>query len=203
MIRRDHRAFFLWCACALVLMLPPWWIWGADLVAALLMPLVRLVFGLFSLPGLSKGDAGWVAATGLPLADGSGQLLWPINRDVLRRLLLGFPLFIAFMTAPPRPASPLRSWAIGLTTLALLFALSLTASVWGELVAVLNPERAAKDLATSVQVAAPPMGTAAVQAAVLGRYVSMSVLPLIAAILLWGVLNPRGRQALAPSFEQT
>ena len=41
---------------------------------------------------------------------------------------------------------------------------------------------------------------AAAQVALLGRYIAMSVLPLLSAILLWALLNPRGRKALAPTI---
>ena len=104
----DRRRFGLWVLVALIVLLPPWWVWGADLVAAGLKPLAGLTLRLFGLPGaIAVTDSGWSVATGLPLANGSGDTLnYPVSQEVLRRLLLGAPLFAAFMIAPPRSNCP-------------------------------------------------------------------------------------------------
>jgi hypothetical protein len=62
-----RRRFGLWSLGMFVLLLPPWWLWGADLAAAALRPLAGLVFGLFGLTGevSAAPGGGWVVGTGL------------------------------------------------------------------------------------------------------------------------------------------
>ncbi len=200
----DRRRFGLWVLAALIVLLPPWWLWGADLAAAGLKPLAALTLGLFGLPGgVAEVEGGWRVATGLPLADGSGNTLaYPVSQELLRRLLLGVPLFAAFMIAPPRAPRPWRAAAIGAVVLALLFVLSMTAFVWGELAPLLNPALAPADAPSAGGLAAPPLSPLAAQVALIGRYLAMSVAPLIVAVVLWAVLNPLGRAALLGSLEE-
>ena len=55
-----RRRFGVWAGLALVVLLPLWWMWGADVVAGLLRPVVGLVLRLFGLTGridvLEGGD---------------------------------------------------------------------------------------------------------------------------------------------------
>lgn len=197
LVSADHRRFALWCAVVLLVSLPPWWLWGADAAAIALAPVTRGVMMLFGLKGLSVVDGDWLVRTGL-LTDGGGELMFPVARDTVRRLLLGAPLFFAFMIAPPRAPRPWRAAVIGLAILTLVFALSVTAYVWGELAQLLNPGLAPAGQATAIRLVAAPLHPAAAQVALIGRYVSMSVLPLLTAVLLWAGLNPAGRKALAP-----
>ncbi len=200
----DRRRFGLWVLAALIVLLPPWWLWGADLAAAALKPLAALTLAMFGLPGgVTATEGGWGVATGLPLADGSGAtLVYPVSHEILRRLLLGVPLFAAFMIAPPRSLRPWRAVAIGTVVLALLFVLSLTAFVWGQIAPLLNPALAPAEAPSAGGLAAPPLSPIAAQVALIGRYLAMSVAPLIVAVVLWAVLNPRGRAALLGSLEE-
>lgn len=197
----ERRRFGLWALGALIVILPLWWFWGADLAAALLRVPAGLVLRLFGLSGeiTAASGGGWLVGTRLPTA-GGGLYDFPVAPEVIRRLLLGVPLFVAFMIAPPRPPRPVRAAVIGVLVLALLFGLSLTAFVWGELAPMLNPQLA-PSRPIVVQLAAPPLGGAAAQTALIARYLAMSVAPLIAAIVLWAFLNPPGRQALLGALE--
>lgn len=202
----DRRRFGSWVLAALILLLPPWWLWGADLAAWALRPLAGLTLRLFGMPGEIGLDAagGWRVATGLSLADGSGTMLrYPVSTEVLRRLLLGVPLFAAFMIAPPRSDRPWRAALIGVAVLAVLFVLSLTAFLWGQIAPILNPDLAPEGAAATVRLAAPPLHPVAAQIALIGRYLAMSVAPLIVAVVLWAVLNPRGREALLGGLGET
>jgi len=201
----DRRRFGLWVLAALIVLLPPWWLWGADLAAAGLKPLAGLTLRLFGLPGgIADMESGWGVATGLPLADGSGATLtYPVSHEILRRLLLGVPLFAAFMIAPPRSSRPWRAVAIGTIVLALLFVLSLTAFVWGQVAPLLNPDLAPAGAPSAGGLAAPPLSPIAAQVALIGRYLAMSVAPLIVAVVLWAVLNTRGREALLGALDET
>lgn len=193
----DRRRFGVWVGLALVVILPIWWFGGADILIAGLKPVAALVLDLFGLSGgvLAATDRGWIVSTGLPLADGSGTLDYTVSKEVLRRLMLGVPLFVAFMIAPPRAERPMRGFLIGVGVLVLLFLLSLTAFLWGEIAPMLNPTLAPAGGAP-IRLAGEPLHPLLAQIAIVGRYIGMSVAPLIVSIILWGVLNPRGREAL-------
>lgn len=198
----SRRQFGVWVGLALVIILPVWWFGGADILIAGLKPVAAIVLGLF---GLSVGpvaatDGGWIVSTALPLADGSGTLDYTVSKEVLRRLMLGVPLFVAFMIAPPRAERPIRVILIGAAVLILLFLLSLTAFLWGEIAPMLNPALAPAGR-PPVQLAGEPLHPLLAQIAIVGRYIGMSVAPLIVSIILWAVLNPLGRHALLGQIE--
>lgn len=198
----DRRRFGAWVGLTLVLILPVWWFGGADILIAGLRPLAAIVLSAFGLKGgvVAGTDGGWVVSTMLPLADGSGTLDYIVSKEVLRRLMLGVPLFLAFMIAPPRAERPVRGGMVGAGILIVLFLLSLTAFLWGEIAPMLNPALAAAGGAP-VRLASEPLHPLLAQIAIVGRYIGMSVAPLIVSIILWAVLNPRGREALLGRIE--
>ena len=191
-----RRRFGLWSLGMFVLLLPPWWLWGADLAAAALRPLAGLVFSLFGLTGQVSANAhgGWTVGTHLT----SGGV--PVNYDVaetsIRRLLLGFPLALAFLTAPPRTTRPIKAATVTFVVLTLLFTLSLTSLIWGDLAAQLNPALASPSEGARQALDQPALHPILAQIAIIGRYIGMSVAPLIAAVLLWAALNPAGRSVI-------
>lgn len=193
----GRRRFGVWALVALIVFLPLWWIWGAEAVAAILRPVAALVSGLFGLPGqisaAAHGD--WAVATGLARADGAGDYVLVLTGGELRRFLLSFPFFAALMIAPPRSEKLWLSALIGVACLAALFVGSVVLYVWGSLAPLLNPALAPDPTAASVLVT-DPLHPALAQVALIGRYVSFTIAPLFAALVLWACLNPRGRLAL-------
>lgn len=200
----ERRRFGLWALIALIVLLPLWWIWGAGVVAAILRPLAAVVAGLFGLPGQisGTGDGGWAVATGLPRADGAGDYMLILTGGELRRFLLSFPFFAALMIAPPRSEKMWRSVLIGVVLLAALFLGSAVIYVWGSLAPMLNPALAPDPTAASPLVV-DPLHPALAQVALIGRYISFTIAPLFAALVLWGCLNPRGRLALLGDFSSS
>lgn len=196
-----RRRFGLWAAVALVILLPLWWLWGADLAAAALRPLVGGVLALFGLTGridlLPDGD--WSIGTRLTQA---GQAVdYPLSRETLRRILLAFPLAAAFMIAPPRPTRPWRTAAVTVVALSLVFALSVVTVVWGELAPLLDPRLAGAGMGGALQLDQSPLHPFAAQVAIVGRYIAMSIAPLLSALLLWAALNPVALQTLAAEIK--
>jgi hypothetical protein len=191
-----RRRFGLWSALMFVLLLPPWWLWGADVAAAALRPLAGLVFRLFGLSGeISVGaDDGWIVGT--HLTSGGVPVTYDVAQTAIRRLLLGFPLAVAFLTAPPRTTRPVKAAAVTIVVLTLLFILSLTALIWGDLAAQLNPALAPPSAGARQALDQPPLPAVMAQIAIIGRYIGMSVAPLVAAVVLWGALNPAGRSVI-------
>ena len=191
-----RRRFGLWSLGMFILLLPPWWLWGADLAAMGLRPLAGLVFRLFGLTGEVgvAADGGW--SVGTRLTSGGVPTTYEVSQSALRRLLLGFPLALAFLTAPPRTSRPVRAAVVSLVALTLLFALSATSLIWGDLAAQLNPALAPPSSGVRQALDQPPLPALLAQIAIIGRYIGMSVAPLIAAVLLWAALNPAGRSVI-------
>jgi hypothetical protein len=195
---KARRRFGLWSFVFFVVLLPPWWLWGADLVAAALLPVTGLVVRLFGFTGdiqvLANGD--W--SLGTRLTRQGVPVDYTLTQVQLRKLLLGFPLALAFLTAPPRTLRPVRAALISVALLTVVFVLSLVCAIWGDLAASLNPAlataRADTNMASTMD--QPPLHPLLAQIAIVGRYVGMTIAPLIAAILLWAALNPHGRALL-------
>ncbi|WP_298158081.1 exosortase H-associated membrane protein [Brevundimonas sp.] len=199
-----RRRFAIWACAGLILFLPSWWLWGADLAAQILRPLAGLVMSLLGLTGRidvsPQGD--WSIGTRLTQA---GQpFVYEMSATTLRRLLLGFPLVAAFMIAPPRTERPWRAAGVSIAVLSLMFALGVVAVVWGDVGPGLQPDAAAATAAQAVvgrfdQSAIPGV---LVQIAVVGRYLALSIAPLLAAAMLWAMLNPAGFRTLVAEITE-
>lgn len=190
-----RRPFGIWSLGMFVLLLPPWWLWGADLAATALRPLTGLVFGLLGLSGeIGAGPNGW--SVGTHLTRGGVPVTYDVAQTAIRRLLLGFPLALAFLTAPPRTPKPLKAAVVTGVVLTLLFILSLASLIWGDLAAQLNPALAPPSAGALQPLDQPPLPAILAQIAIIGRYIGMSVAPLIAAVVLWAALNPAGRSLI-------
>lgn len=197
-----RRRFGLWTFGVLVVLLPFWWVWGADLMAAALRPVVALVLIPFGFTGQIErlADGGW--SVGTHLTQGGVALNYTIAPDTLRRLLLSVPMTIAFMVAPPRPPRLWRAAAISLVVVSLVFALSLVAVLWGQLAPMLNPDLASATMVITQRPDQAALHPFAGQVALIGRYVALSIAPLLTAILLWATLNPAGLRALIGEIKE-
>ena len=189
-----RRRFAIWAGAGLILFLPFWWLWGADIAAQVLRPLASLAMSILGLTGRIEvsphGD--WTIGTRLTQA---GQpFVYEMSANTLRRLLLGFPLVAAFMIAPPRTERPWRAAGVSLVVLSLMFALGVVAVVWGEVGPGLQPD--------AVRFDQSPLPGVAVQIAVVGRYLALSIAPLLAAALLWAMLNPAGFRTLVAEITE-
>lgn len=192
-----RRRFAIWVLGALLILLPPWWIWGADLAAAALRPLAGLVMSVFGLTGAIDvmADGSWTVGTRLTSA---GQpVTTTVAEETLRRLLLGVPLVAAFLIAPPRPPRLLPAVLICLVVMAVLFAFSVTGFVWGELSPQLGMDAATASAAGVRTLDQPPLNPFLSQLALLARYMGISIAPLLSAAVLWAALNPDAFRALA------
>lgn len=96
---------------ALVPLLVVWWM-GAGTMIELLRPGASWLAGQLDLAQsiTSTPTHDWLVESGLDRASGSqaGAVVIPLAVGELRRLLLGFPLFLALIAAPPR-YQPLRT----------------------------------------------------------------------------------------------
>ena len=196
-----RRRFGLWAGASLIILLPLWWMWGADIVAGVLRPLVGLVLGLFGLTGrITVVDGGdWSIGTRLSQA---GQALdYPVAKENLRRLLLGFPLLLAFLLAPPRPHKPWLAMGISIVVLSLVFAVCVAMTVWGSLAPMLSPDLAGAGVTITGRLDQPPLNPFAAQVVIIGRYVAQSIAPLLTALILWATLNPAGLRTLAAEIK--
>ena len=191
-----RRRFALWAGLSLIVLLPLWWIWGADLIIAALRPVAGGVFRLFGLTGAIEPMAGGGWAVGTHLTESGRPITLPLSQEALRRMMLGFPLLAAFMIAPPRVERVWRMAAIAVPVLCLVFILFLVLAVWGDLAPMLSPDLASESLGVSVRADQPPLPGLLAQVAIIGRYVAYSIAPLLTALILWATLNPRALKAL-------
>ena len=196
-----RRRFGVWAGLALIILLPFWWIWGADIVAGLLRPFVGLVLGLFGLTGridiLEGGD--W--SIGTSLTQGGEPINYGMSKEALRRLLLGFPLTLAFLSAPPRPERPWRAAAVAIPVLCLVFAVCIALVVWGELAPMLQPDLAGAAMRVTARPDQPPLPGFVSQIVIVGRAIALSVATLITALILWAALNPAAMNTLAAEIK--
>ncbi|MFC5344268.1 exosortase H-associated membrane protein [Brevundimonas staleyi] len=198
----ERRRFALWAGLSLIVLLPLWWIWGADVVIGLLRPLAGLVFRLFGLTGeIGTGaDGAWMVGT--PLTQAGQPISLPMDRESLRRMMLGFPLLAAFMIAPPRVARLWRAAAIAVPVLCLVFMVSVALSVWGDLAPMLSPDLASETMTVTMRPDQPPLHPFVAQVVIIGRYVAYSIAPLLTALILWATLNPEGLRTLVAEIKE-
>lgn len=192
----ERRRFALWAGLSLIVLLPLWWIWGADLLTGVLRPVAGVALRLFGLTGRieTAPDGGWLIGT--PLTQAGQPIDHPIGKESLRRLLLAVPLLAAFLIAPPRVQRPWRAIAISVPVICLVFIVSVAVSVWGDLAPMLSPDLAAESLVVTVRPDQPPLHPFLAQVAIVGSYVAYSIAPLLTALLLWAALNPAGLKTL-------
>lgn len=197
-----RRRFGLWTFALLVVLLPVWWVWGADMLAGVLRPLVALTLIPFGFTGEIRimADGAW--AVGTRLTQAGVPLHYSVPADMLRRLLLGVPMVVAFMVAPPRPVRPWRAVATCMIVIPVVFALSLAAVLWGQLAPMLNPDLASATMVISQRPDQGPLHPFAAQVALVGRYVALSIAPLLTAILLWATLNPQALRSLVGEIRE-
>ena len=186
---------------ALVPLLVVWWI-GAGTMIDLLRPGASWLAGQLHLAQSisSTPTHDWLVETGLDRASGSqvGAVVIPLGVGELRRLLLGFPLFLALILAPPR-YQPLRTALIGCVVLVVVFWFSACSLMFNSVAVIVN-HRTSLIMDTvpppPFSVTQPALSEAAFFLSGLGMYIAMTVLPLALPIGLWAGMNRSGRAVL-------
>jgi hypothetical protein len=186
---------------ALVPLLVVWWM-GAGVMIDLLRPGASWLAVQFHLAQSisSTPTHDWLVETGLDRASGSqvGAVVIPLGVGELRRLLLGFPLFLALILAPPRDR-PVRMALIGCAVLVVVFWVSASSLIFNSVAVIVN-HRASLIMDTvpppPFTVTQPALSEAAFFLSGLGMYIAMQVLPLALPIGLWAGMNRSGRAVL-------
>ena len=186
---------------ALVPLLVVWWM-GAGVMIDLLRPGASWLAGQLDLAQSisSTPTHDWLVETGLDRASGSqvGAVVIPLGVGELRRLLLGFPLFLALILAVPR-YQPLRTALIGCAVLVVVFWFSACSLIFNSVAVIVN-HRASLIMDTvpppPFTVTQPALSDAAFFLSGLCMYIAMTVLPLALPIGLWAGMNRSGRAVL-------
>lgn len=186
---------------ALVPLLVVWWV-GAGMMIDLLRPGASWLAGQLQLAQSisSTPTHDWHVETGLDRASGSqvGAVLIVLGVGELRRLLLGFPLFLALILAVPRDR-PMRTTLIGCVVLVVVFWFSACSLIFNSVAVIVN-HRASLIMDTvpppPFTVTQPAMSDGAFFLAGLAMYIAMQVLPLALPIGLWAGMNRSGRAVL-------
>ena len=84
-------------------------------------------------------------------------------------------------------------WWIG-ADLAAAVLRPVAAVVWGEIAPMLNPALATQP--GGARLVGEPLNPMAAQIAIVGRYLALSVAPLVLAVVTWAAVNPEGRETL-------
>jgi len=193
---------------ALVPLLVVWWM-GAGVMIDLLRPGASwLAVQLHLAQSISSTPThDWLVKSGLDRASGSqvGAVVIALGVGELRRLLLGFPLFLALILAPPRDR-PVRMALIGCAALVVVFWVSACSLMFNSVAVIVN-HRASLIMDTvpppPFTVTQPALSETAFFLAGLGMYIAMQVLPLALPIGLWAGMNRSGRAVLmGPSQSQ-
>lgn len=191
---------------ALVPLLVIWWM-GAGVMIDLLRPGASWLAGQLGLAQsiISTPNHDWLVETGLDRASGNqvGAVVIPLGVGELRRLLLGFPLFLALIVAVPR-YQPLRTALIGCAVLVVVFWVSACSLIFNSFAVIVN-HRASLIMDTvpppPFTVTQPALSEAAFFLSGLGMYIAMTVLPLALPIGLWVGMNRSGRAVLMGPHE--
>ena len=186
---------------ALVPLLVVWWA-GAGTMIDLLRPGASWLAGHLDLAQsiTSTPTQDWLVETGLDRASGNqvGAVVIPLGVGELRRLLLGFPLFLALLAAPPRDR-PVRTALIGCAVLVVVFWFSACSLIFNSVAVIVN-HRASLIMDTvpppPFTVTQPALSETAFFLSGLGMYIAMQVLPLALPIGLWAGMNRSGRAVL-------
>ena len=145
--------------------------------------------------------SGWIVQTGIVVVAGKtiagGELaIYAIPGVLLRQLTVTWPLFLAFMLAPPRPQRLLGRLFAGVLALAVLFVLSVSILAFFLFAALVNHVPSQPGYPPPpFYVAWPAYGEVTFLLARLGRYAACDVLPLFTPPVLWFALNPAARRA--------
>lgn len=188
---------------ALVPLFLLWWM-AADGIATTLRPAVsQVVRSLMPIEAvLPDGHKGWRVETGLVVTEGkaSGRLeiaTFDVDRHMLRRLSLSWPLLFALMLAPPRAAGLAPRLAAALAILATLFVAGACVELFCRVAMLVNHQRIFEnDVLPTVRVAAPAYSDAAFFGGQLGLSAALFFQPFVVPPVLWLALNPRARSVL-------
>jgi hypothetical protein len=200
-IATPRGRFAATAAAALIPLLALWWL-GSGMMIDLLRPGADWLAGQLHLSDsiVSSPSHDWRVDTGLERASGRevGGVLTPLPADELRRLLLGFPLFLALVIAPPR-FRPARTAAIGVAVLVVVFWVSACSLLFNSVAVIVN-HRSSLIMDTipppPFTVTRPPFSETAFFLSGLGMYLALQVVPLALPVLLWAGLNRAGRDQL-------
>jgi hypothetical protein len=209
--RRPHSAFRRWLV-RLALWLAPmcvlwWWLHGADwylrslsLLADATLPHwvlgdVREIFWL--------GNQNWKVRTQLMIVNSAEILVVFVVKQELMHLVLGFPLLWALLLATVGPKK-LRL-ALGTLLLTVVSLLGVAAHIWVLLVTVINHR--ASEIVSNL---APPTFTVMATAypdwlfhlSSFAYFLAVIVVPLLAPVLIWILLCPRGIMRLVVSIQR-
>ena len=193
--------FLTTAVAALVPLLVVWWM-GAGVMIDLLRPGASWLAGQLHLAQSisSTPTHDWLVESGLDRASGNqiGAVVIPLDVAELRRLLLGFPLFLALILASPRDR-PVRTALIGCAVLVVVFWFSACSLIFNSVAVIVN-HRASLIMDTvpppPFTVTQPAMSDAAFFLSGLCMYIAMQVLPLALPIGLWAGMNRSGRAVL-------
>lgn len=209
--RRPHSVFRRWLVRLALWLLSLcvlwWWLGGSDWYLRMLSLLADATLPHWVFDDVQEivwwGNQNWQVRTQLRIVNTPESLVVFLTKDRLTHIVLGFPLLWALLLATTGPKK-LRL-VLGTLLLTVLSLLGVAAHLWAYLAVVLNHRASVID-----ENLVPPAFTVMATAypdwlfhlSSFAYYLAAIVVPLIAPVLIWVLLCPRGIMGLMVSLRR-
>lgn len=208
--RRDP--VLRWLTLLILWLLPlsaAWWLGGAEWALRLLRVLAGSILPHCFPQGVSEivlqADQSWKVRTGLAIQGEfpAAMAIFFVDKTILLRIVMGFPLLWALLLATP--GSRLKRIAWGTLLLGGLSLLGIGMHVWALMAVMLNHQASLID-----ESLVPPPFRVSVDSypewlfhlSGFAHYLAVLIMPVIAPVLIWVMLCPRGVKRLVVSLRR-
>lgn len=204
-VRRWLMHLILW----LLPLSVAWWLGGAEWALRLLRVLADSILPHCFTQGVSEivlqADQSWKVRTGLAIQDQLpvSMAIFFVDKTILMRIVMGFPLMWALLLATP--GSWLKRIAWGTLLLGGISLLGISLNMWATLAVMFNHQASFIDtnlLPPPFRVAVAPYPEWLLHLSVFAHYLVILIVPIIAPILIWVMLCPRGVKRLVVSLRR-
>ena len=213
MSANRHDFFRLWLILLILLLvtLYPawWWLGGAEWVLRGLRLMANALLPHFFSQGISEvtllANQSWKVLTGLNVEDShpAETAIFFITEKHLLRSVMGFPLLWALLLATP--GSGLKRLVWGTLLLGLISLLGLAGHMWATIGVMVNHQPSSIDenlVPPPYRVSGVPYSEWLFHLSGFAHYLEAVIVPIIAPVLIWVLLCPRGVMRLVVSVRR-
>jgi hypothetical protein len=208
--RRDP--VLRWLILLILWLLPltaAWWLGGAEWALRLLRVLADSILPHCFPQGVSEivlqADQSWKVRTGLTIQGEfpAAMAIFFVDKTTLLRIVMGFPLLWALLLATP--GSRLKRIAWGTLLLGGVSLLGISANMWAMIAVMFNHQASLIDeslVPPPFQVSVDPYPEWLFHLSTFAHYLAVLIVPVIAPVLIWVMLCPRGMRRLLVSLRR-
>ena len=214
-MNRAHRrnAFRHWLIRLVIWLVPLsaawWWLGAAEWSLHILRPVANGLLPHVFAQGVSElvqqGDGAWKVRTGL-VAIGTvppQNAVMSLPLTELLRTVMGFPLTWALLLATP--GSRLKRLVLGTLLIGAVSLLGIAAHIWASLAVMVNHRASIIDsgmVPPPFLVSGEPFPEWAFQVSGFAHYLAALITPIVAPVIIWLALCPRGVMRLVASLRR-